>query len=383
MPAFGVYPVADVQTAGEEVSSTYEGRHVTLLESELIHPSHTDGFVDKGDPVVFGTVALQGVGVAFKSAAAATDIVAIDTEGIWILDVVAADDGGNVAVEGGDRLYINITTAVVSKIADSATNIPFGYALGHVDSGLTNTIAVKLHWDPVDNWIHDVEKMYFGDAKDVSVSWNGTNLAVLPVADNVGVFQIGNGTLSMDFQVFGLTAADYMLWDNNLSMLSLINTALTVGDTYSGFRVSVGATAPHNEAGMSAYFQTDISGTTAGHCYGLGSWINTAAAGTPVLSAGNIIVPIEGGVYTGEAQAAARIVFAGQHQAILNGAPASLHAWRLNSTQTITAVIAAANPGSVGYVAAVTEADAPIGYVPMFDIVGVGIGYVRLYADTD
>ncbi len=379
MPAFGVYPIADVKTAGDEVSSTYEGRHVTLLESELIHPTHADGLVDKGDPVVFGTTALQGVGVAFKSAAAATDLIAVDTEGIWIIDVNAADDGGNVAVEGGDRLYISITTAIVSKVADASTNIPFGYALGHIDAGSTETIAVKVHWDPIDNWILDVEKFYFGDSKDVSVAWDGTNLNMLPVTDNTGTFNIGNGTLSMDVKIFGLTAADYMLWDNSQSMLSIVNTALIVGDAYSGIRVGVTATDAHNEYGMSGYFQADIDGTTAGHCYGLGSWINTT--GTPVLSAGNIIVPFEGGVYTGEAQAAARVVFGGQHQAVLTGAPASLHAWRLNATQTITAVIAAANPGSVAFQASAAETSTPIGSVPMFDIVGVGIGYVRLYDD--
>ena len=173
MPAFGVYPIADVLTAGDEVSSTYEGRHVTLLESELIHPSHADGFVNKGDPVVFGTVALQGVGVAFTSAAAATDYIAIDTEGIWILDVVASDDDGGVDVDGGDRLYISITTAVVSKISSTVTNVPFGYALGHIDSGSTETIAVKVHYDPIDNWVVDDELLYFGDAKGAWLTPSG------------------------------------------------------------------------------------------------------------------------------------------------------------------------------------------------------------------
>jgi len=48
----GVYPDADVMDAGEEISSTYEGRHVTLLESELVHLDNGDGLVNKGDPVL-------------------------------------------------------------------------------------------------------------------------------------------------------------------------------------------------------------------------------------------------------------------------------------------------------------------------------------------
>lgn len=148
MPAFGVYPIADALTVGDEISSTYEGRHVTVLESDLIHPTHTDGFVDKRDPVVFGTTGLKAVGVAFVSAAAATDYVAVDTEGIWNLDVVAANDAGNVAVAGGDVIYINVSTAVLSKITNQATQIPFGIAYGIITSGNTEAIAVKVHFDP-------------------------------------------------------------------------------------------------------------------------------------------------------------------------------------------------------------------------------------------
>lgn len=136
----GVYPDADVMTAGEEISSTYEGRHVTLYASEL---THAGSVVTKGLPVVFG----GAVGIALKTEVAGTDLIAVDTEGIWVVDVYAQDiDGGN-AVVPGDRLFINTTTCVVSKIAYQPGYIPFGYALGSVGSGLTETIAVKVHHD--------------------------------------------------------------------------------------------------------------------------------------------------------------------------------------------------------------------------------------------
>jgi len=131
-------------SAGQEISSTYEGRHLEMTESLLTHPTHTDGFVDKGDPVLFG----KQVGVAFKSAAAATDLIAIDTEGIWALSVVAVDAAGNSPVARGDRIYINTTTAVLSKIATPATNMPFGIALSTLATGTTGVVAVKVHQDP-------------------------------------------------------------------------------------------------------------------------------------------------------------------------------------------------------------------------------------------
>lgn len=143
---FGVYP--DSGTRGAEVSSTYEGRHVTLLASEINHGTGV-AVVTKGRPVVFGTVAgNHGVGIPFITEVAATDRIPIDTEGIWNVQVVANDDNGASLVTGGDPLYINTTTCVVSKIRNTATQIPFGYALGQVAAAATAVIAVKVHWDP-------------------------------------------------------------------------------------------------------------------------------------------------------------------------------------------------------------------------------------------
>jgi len=129
--------LATGKTAGEECSSTYEGRHITLEESYLTHPYHADGFVDKGDPCNVGDI----VGVAFNSAAAATDYIALDTEGIWFLNIIASDDVGTSAVAPGDELYIN--TGVVSK---RASGIPFGKALCTLTGSVSNQVgAVKVH----------------------------------------------------------------------------------------------------------------------------------------------------------------------------------------------------------------------------------------------
>jgi len=169
----GVY--AGDEDAGTEVSSTYEGRHLTVTEEELIHPYITDGFVNKGDPVVLcdagvpGTYG-RGVGVAFTSGAATSDHIAIDTEGIWNLTVYAEDDNGDRAVEIGDALYIragNLPGAAdadgtgdgeLSKISEQTTQVLFGYALGSIVAGGSGVIAVKVHWGVADIiTAHDLE----------------------------------------------------------------------------------------------------------------------------------------------------------------------------------------------------------------------------------
>jgi len=126
---------ATYQRAGDECSSTLEGRHVNIVENLLVHPSHTDGLVDKGDPVVVQSL----VGVAMGSAASADDAVVVDTEGVWYLDVSAGKMGD---IHVGTMLYIDPTTALIS---DDYEDTPFGHALAPVDDGETTLIAVKVH----------------------------------------------------------------------------------------------------------------------------------------------------------------------------------------------------------------------------------------------
>jgi len=156
----GVYPGGLV--AGTEVSSTYEGRHLTVTEEELIHPKDADGFVQKGDPVVLcdaGLATTYGVqvGVALNTGVATSDLIAIDTEGIFNLLVYGEDDDGDRAIEIGDQLYIRAGAlpgaadgdgtgdAEISKISNSVVQVPFGIALGGMGANASGVIAVKVH----------------------------------------------------------------------------------------------------------------------------------------------------------------------------------------------------------------------------------------------
>jgi len=146
------------QTAGTEASSGGEGRVLTFAESVLVHPYHADGFVDGKDPVRYGDI----VGVALKGAAAATDMIAVDTEGIFWLNVLGSvsddsDDGVAQALTPGTPIYIKKTpgtdTYILSGQSDSVSWQPFGYTLSTVTSSLTvpTLVAVKVHWDPTED----------------------------------------------------------------------------------------------------------------------------------------------------------------------------------------------------------------------------------------
>jgi len=136
-------------TAGQEISSTYEGRHITFPADYITHPTHAAPNLVLGkDPILVGG---NIVGVAFSSASGVNDLIAIDTEGIWALSVIAADDWGDSAIARGDEIFINKTTCELSKIRNANTHQHFGYALTTAaGDGAAHVVAVKVHWDPDD-----------------------------------------------------------------------------------------------------------------------------------------------------------------------------------------------------------------------------------------
>jgi hypothetical protein len=121
--------------AGEEVSSTFEGRHVYIQESVLIHADPGDELVDKGQPVAFW----DGVGIALKSATSKSENIPIDTEGIWRLSVVAVAE-----VKVGQALFI--TAAGIVTDDPTVAWAVIGYALQAITGAGTEIIAVKVHW---------------------------------------------------------------------------------------------------------------------------------------------------------------------------------------------------------------------------------------------
>ena len=127
-------------TSGEECSSTYEGRHITLIGTDFatVGTIASTGCV-KGEPCTFGDI---GTGVVFNTvanASLATTYVAIDTGGIWWLDVVTS-----ATMAPGDTVYIEETTGVLSDTA--GTGRVFGYVVEDVASGTGTAVlaCVKL-----------------------------------------------------------------------------------------------------------------------------------------------------------------------------------------------------------------------------------------------
>lgn len=112
-----------------------EGKTLTFIESDLTHPTHADGLVDAGDPVLVGRIP----GVALTSALATTDPIAVAVQGVFDLAVAATAHG----IAKGETIHINASTAALSDNSDS-TDVPFGSALEAVAAGAADTINIRL-----------------------------------------------------------------------------------------------------------------------------------------------------------------------------------------------------------------------------------------------
>lgn len=78
----------------------------------------------------------------------------------------------------------------------------------------------NVEFDNAELKMGDSDEIALGDASDVTIAWDGTDMDILPLADD-SVVKFGDGTLSFDIWFYGNTATDYVLWDASLNALTL------------------------------------------------------------------------------------------------------------------------------------------------------------------
>jgi Uncharacterized conserved protein (DUF2190) len=132
------------------------GDNLSFLASQIVAPQHASGdtytnlvgpgegattpinLVEDSDPCVIGRI----VGVSNSDAIFPTDTIVVSTRGVYTLSVTSTFSHG---IHIGETLYIDAVAATISdNNATSGGAIPFGVALGVVQSGATSTIQVKL-----------------------------------------------------------------------------------------------------------------------------------------------------------------------------------------------------------------------------------------------
>ncbi|MDD5510901.1 MAG: hypothetical protein PHI12_08825 [Dehalococcoidales bacterium] len=82
--------------------------------------------------------------------------------------------------------------------------------------GVDVTVTGDLTIATEDLALGDNCSLEFGDSTDVLITWDTSNLTIIPATDDTGEIQIGNdGTKSMNVRFYGATANYGVLWDMN------------------------------------------------------------------------------------------------------------------------------------------------------------------------
>lgn len=157
--------------------------------------------------------------------------------------------------------------------------------------------------------------------------------------------------------------------------LSLTIAALTAGDAYSGIRSVVTAAAPNNAYGAAGYFESDISGTAAGHFYGFGSWINF---GTATVTGAHHIAAQDNGIYGTATLTNTHLIFGLKMEAVITGTPSHFCPFYIGTdNKAITALFDIASAPAIGY-ATGTANETYSGSVPLFVDASGTVCYVNV-----
>lgn len=138
----------------------------------------------------------------------------------------------------------------------------------------------------------DNEALKFGDGPDVVCRWDGSIFEILPVTDETGAFNVGDGTYSFDFKVFSTSTANYMLYDVSEDCLFVVVGARTITGEDHAVDISYVGTIASGEAMVGCNVVVTPAGTA-------GQWASAFYGKVELTDANN---PIPGTGYASGAE---------------------------------------------------------------------------------
>lgn len=100
----------------------------------------------------------------------------------------------------------------------------------------------RLELDGADLNLQDSDVLQFGDAQDITVTWDGTQLVVGQAAADSAV-HFGADDAGIDLKLFGDTAGSYLLWDQSADKLIINAGSADLGTTCEADAYTVGGSA--------------------------------------------------------------------------------------------------------------------------------------------
>ena len=191
----------------------------------------------------------------------------VDSVGALVFDNVDLDLGDDDVLRFGDAADITMTwdkTQLVfsGQSADNAIHIGDATNLDLIIFGDTTTDAITfdtseedVRFNGFDLTMLDDDIINFGDANDVSVTWDQTNLLIEAFSDNTGQVRVGSSN-AIDWAHYGSTATKIALFDVSGALFDLEGWSIRVRDDD---RVRFGDSADGSSADADIYWdQTQL-----------------------------------------------------------------------------------------------------------------------------
>lgn len=209
-------------------------------------------------------------------------------------------DGTNLTLKPG----VDDTGALV--IGDGTTDFDVKVFLGTSAKYVLFDVGnVLLTLEDVDLKCGDNDAVLFGDASDVSIKWNATNLTVLPVADDTGAIYFGDGTTDMDVRFTLGAAADYVQMDVGAKALQTAGTARVTLNGVASSGVTDGSVLRMGTSGAPLTDDQAGAGFVVGYfdCGDAAGWPAGLYISTNVTGAGGSFTALQGDAVVSVAKA--------------------------------------------------------------------------------
>lgn len=171
------------------------------------------------------------IGTATNNATADGDIsIKWDATNL-LIEAAAAQDTGQIRLGSTNAIDLAVYANTNTKIA------------------LFDSSAAELLLTTYDLRLADTSVLYFGNSKDISITWDATDLIVDAVAENM-VIKVGY-TNGIDFQLYGDTNTAYVLFDASTPVLDFVGTTPKLADaTALCFGTSTGLSVATGDVSM-------------------------------------------------------------------------------------------------------------------------------------
>ncbi|MFQ5592337.1 MAG: hypothetical protein ACE5HE_14340 [Phycisphaerae bacterium] len=136
--------------------------------------------------------------------------------------------------DGTDFDVVPTTDDSVWKFGDGTTSWDIWiYGNTANDNIIFDASANTLNLDGIDLQLEDSDILSFGDADDVTITWDGSNLVINTASADTGDIQFGADGAGVDVQLFGDTSGYDVLWDQSADSLIFNDNAKLVLGTGS------------------------------------------------------------------------------------------------------------------------------------------------------